>query len=151
MTEDLLRRLERLEDLEAIRRLKHRYGELCDEEYNADALVELFTEDGVWDAGELYGRFVGREAMHGFFKSISQTVMFALHTAFNEIIDIDGETARARWRAIIPATFKIEGSSVPYWTFSGYDDRMRKVNGEWRFTEVRSIIMRTGPHAEGWK
>ena len=151
MTSDLAARIQKLEDLEAIRRLKHLYGLLCDQDYDPDALVELFVDDGVWDAGELYGRHQGRKALHGFFSEISKTVTFALHVAFNEIIDIDGDAARARWRAILPSTIEVDGKSTAYWTFSGYDDRLRKVDGEWKFVEMRSIIERVGTHDAGWE
>ena len=57
----LEKRIQSLEDLEAIRKSKARYGQLCDERYmakeredleaKAKELSELFTEDGVWDGG----------------------------------------------------------------------------------------------------
>ena len=55
-------RLQRLEDIEAIQRLQIRYAELCDDGFDPDAIVDLFTPDGVWDCGD-YGRFVG-ETLH---------------------------------------------------------------------------------------
>ncbi|WP_197276990.1 nuclear transport factor 2 family protein [Sphingomonas profundi] len=153
MADDLAVRIARLEDIEAIRRLKHLYGLLCDDDYDADALVALFTEDGVWDAGELYGRYEGRAAMHAFFSQISKSVVFAIHTALNDIIDVDpgGETAVARFRAIIPSSLRTPEGDVPMWTLSGYEDRLRKVDGEWKFTEMRSIIRRVANHADGWE
>jgi hypothetical protein len=56
MTEmnDLLARIQKLEDLEEIRRLKHKYCGLCDAGFQAKELGRLFTEDGVWEAGEPY-------------------------------------------------------------------------------------------------
>ena len=47
-------RVLRLEAAEQIRILKADYCELCDADYPADALCELFTEDGVWDGGEVF-------------------------------------------------------------------------------------------------
>ncbi len=63
--EDLERRIKVLEDIEEIKRLKHRYCAYCDDSYDADALADLFTEDAVWDGGER-GRNDGREAIREF-------------------------------------------------------------------------------------
>jgi hypothetical protein len=38
-----------LEDAEAIRNLKARYAGLCDNQYDADGIASLFTEDAVWE------------------------------------------------------------------------------------------------------
>ena len=50
--ESLEKRIQVLEDIEEIKKLKHRYCALCDADYDADALAELFTEDAVWDGQE---------------------------------------------------------------------------------------------------
>ena len=60
--ERLERRLQTLEDAEAIRNLKARYAALCDQQYDADGLAALFTDDASWDSPGL-GRFDGREAI----------------------------------------------------------------------------------------
>src|ERR1700732_2629561 len=46
--ERLERRLQALEDAEAIRNLKARYAALCDAQYDADGIAMLFTEDALW-------------------------------------------------------------------------------------------------------
>ena len=61
MAED---QLQRLVDIEAIRALKVRYARYADAGYDADGLASLFTEDGVWDSGALFGRCVGRDAKY---------------------------------------------------------------------------------------
>ncbi len=57
-SDDLIRRLEKLEsrvrnleDTDAIRNLKARYAELCDDNYNPDGIAALFVEDAVWRVG----------------------------------------------------------------------------------------------------
>jgi hypothetical protein len=57
--ERIERRLQVLEDGEAIRNLKARYAALCDNQYDADGIASLFTEDAVWESPAL-GRFEGR-------------------------------------------------------------------------------------------
>jgi hypothetical protein len=146
----LMTRLKRLEDIEEIIRLKHRYCLLCDQNYDGEKIVKLFTPDGIWDAGELYGRFAGHDAMREFFRNIPASVSFAMHTAMNPIIDIEGETARATWQAVNPSTIMAGGKSVPHWSFSEYEDRLAKVDGRWLFTYMRSNIKTVAPHRDGW-
>jgi hypothetical protein len=61
-TQELEKRLQTLEDIETIKRLKARYCAMCDAGYDSDGLAGLFTEDAVWDGGS-FGRFEGREAI----------------------------------------------------------------------------------------
>jgi uncharacterized protein (TIGR02246 family) len=75
---DLERRIQRLEDIEAIKKLKAQYCAYCDDNYNAEGIASLFTEDGVWD-GEPRGVNNGREAIRQFFSRGHQRVPFAVH------------------------------------------------------------------------
>ena len=65
--EQMERRLQALEDAEAISNLKSRYAALCDDNYDADGIVALFAEDATWESPGL-GRFGGRDAIRSFFK-----------------------------------------------------------------------------------
>ena len=49
--EELESRVRTLEDTDAIRNLKARYAELCDDNYNPDGIAALFVEDAVWESG----------------------------------------------------------------------------------------------------
>jgi ketosteroid isomerase-like protein len=94
--ERLERRLQALEDAEAIRNLKARYAALCDNQYDADGIAILFTEDALWESPGL-GRFEGREAIRGFFRGASKIFSFAIHYSLNGQIEVEGDQARARW------------------------------------------------------
>jgi hypothetical protein len=76
--ERIERRLQALEDAEAIRNLKARYAALCDNQYDADGIASLFTEDAVWESPAL-GRFEGRNAIRNFFRGASGIFSFAIH------------------------------------------------------------------------
>lgn len=147
---DLLARLQKLEDLEAIRRLKHKYCGLCDAGFQADKLALLFTDDGVWEAGEPWGDFEGPEAIADFFRTMPDAVSFSIHALSNEEIDIDGTTATARWRTLIPATLKLPEGDVPHWMFCDYTDEYRKVDGRWLFSRIKADVIRTAAYSEGW-
>ena len=90
--ERLERRLQVLEDAEAIRNLKARYAALCDQQYDADGIAALFTEDALWGSPGL-GRFDGREAIRNFFRGASRIFSFAIHYSLNGQIEVDGDTA----------------------------------------------------------
>jgi Fe-S-cluster-containing dehydrogenase component len=49
--QELEKRLQALEEIEAIKRLKARYCAMCDAGYDSNGLAGLFTEDAVWDGG----------------------------------------------------------------------------------------------------
>jgi ketosteroid isomerase-like protein len=76
--ERMERRLQALEDAEAIRNLKARYAALCDDQYDADGIAALFTEDALWESPAL-GRFEGREAIRGFFRGASANGLAGFH------------------------------------------------------------------------
>ena len=48
--ERMERRLQALEDAEAIRNLKSRYAALCDDNYDAHGIAALFAQDATWKA-----------------------------------------------------------------------------------------------------
>ena len=100
-------RLQALEDAEAIRNLKARYAALCDAQYDADGIAMLFTEDALWESPGL-GRFEGREAIRGFFRGASGIFSFAIHYSLNGQIEVEGDTAQARWYLFMPCRWPRE-------------------------------------------
>src|SRR5215208_8312915 len=109
--EHLERRLQALKDAEAIRNLKARYAALCDDSYNADGIAGLFTEDAVWESPGL-GRFEGREAIRDFFQGASEIFSFAIHYSLNGHIEVDGDTAQARWYLFMPCTVTVGNQAM---------------------------------------
>jgi len=139
--------MQRLEDIEAIRRLKIRYAQFCDANYDPDGLASLFTEDAVWDGGDL-GVYEGREAIRAFFAGASQHFTFALHYILGHQIDIAPATneASGSWYILEPAT--VDGRAV--WIAATYNDRYRKVDGQWLFSRVNANIAFFTPFESGW-
>ena len=147
---EMIKRLQTLEDIEAIRKLKFRYASLCDYGYQAEELATLFTEDAVWEAGEPWGNFVGPDAIKNFFLTMPDRVSFAVHALSNGQIEVDEHDASASWRTLIPAGF-IEGDrNNPHWMFCDYKDTYRKVAGAWLFSRVIVNVTHTFAHTEGW-
>ena len=139
-------RLQRFEDIEEIRRLKVRYAELCDTGFDADAIIALFTPDGVWDAGE-FGRFIGEE-MRPYWDETARVTRAAMHYMVNHVVDLDPNGTDATGRCYLLATADREGTA--YWTAVKYEERYRKVGGTWRFTEMRLLPVFMTPFDQTW-
>jgi hypothetical protein len=148
--DELLQRLARLEAIEEIYRLKSQYCAYADDNFNPDGIASLFTEDAVWD-GETFGRYVGREAIRRHFKEDAGDFVFCAHLAMNPIIDIDGpDSARGKWRLIMPATMLANGEKEARWYLCGYDEEYKRVGGKWLFKSIKCHTNFFSPHRTAW-
>jgi hypothetical protein len=164
-TEDLSARIEALEarlaDVEAvlaIQNLKARYAELVDSRYTregprppdevdaiADEIVQLFSEDAVWDGGESLGLWKGRDEIKKRF--LEPTLQFTLHYFVKPQITVEGDRARARWDILAPITF---GNGKPGWMTGFEDDEYVRVDGQWLHSRMKLTIHFMAPHHKGW-
>lgn len=146
------------ESVLAIQTLKARYAELVDRRFSAGAVVDadrlaqvaeavagLFTPDGTWDGGPGLGRVTGRRAIAARLRE--PTLTFARHYFVNPRIEVDGDTAVARWDLLSPCR-RAEGTS--YW-MSGYeDDEYARVDGVWMHRSMTLTTVFMSPVGEGW-
>ena len=145
--EQIERGLRALEDAEAIRNLKARYAALCDKQYDADGIAMLFTEDALWESPGL-GRFEGREAIRGFFRGAPEIFSFAIHYSLNGRIEVDGDTAQARWYLFMPCT--VTAGNQAMWRASIDHETYVRVDGVWMFRHKRSEPLMNVPFETGW-
>jgi hypothetical protein len=145
--DDLQKRITRLEDIEAIKKLKAQYCAYCDDNYNPEALASLFIEGGVWDAGEGFGKHVGREAIKAFFRDVSKDITFAAHMVLNPIIEVEGDRATGQWYIIMPATLK---ETQAAWLLGKYDEEYVKIAGRWMYKSLKANILFFSPYEKGW-
>jgi len=141
------RRLQALEDAESIRNLKARYAALCDNQYDADGIAALFTKEAIWESPGL-GRFEGREAIRGFFKGASAIFSFAIHYSLNGHIEVDGDTASARWYLFMPCTVAVGNQAM--WRAGIDHESYLRVDGVWMFNHKRSEPLMSSPFEAGW-
>ncbi|MGE3594152.1 MAG: nuclear transport factor 2 family protein [Dehalococcoidia bacterium] len=146
----LIRSVERLEAINAIRQLKIRYCRFCDDGWKADAIAELFTADGVWEAGAGYGRHVGRQAIANYIGTLASTTTFSIHALRNDEIDVQGDMASGRWRTIVPVTVVTEGRPEPFLLFNDYQDDFRRSGNRWLFSHVRASVYGVASMKRGW-
>ena len=83
---ELEKRITRLEDIEAIKQLKARYCDICDDLHNPDRIASVFAEDGIWEGGE-FGQAKGHEAIRHLFSGFRDQFSFSQHNIMNPIIE----------------------------------------------------------------
>jgi len=131
--EDLAKRVQLLEDREAIRELILTYGAAHD---NRDyrTFASLFAREGEWVGG--LGSAKGPDAI---FELMNRTIGHnprpegsgTFHIMANERIEIDGDRAKARtqWLYLAPGEDR-----APRMVYLGhYDDEFVREDGQWKF------------------
>jgi uncharacterized protein (TIGR02246 family) len=141
-------RVRRLEEIEEIRRLKLTYAALCDDSYRPEALAGLFTPDGVWDGGDSYGVYRGREEIAGYWRGCADSIPFAIHLILNHIVDIVAPASAATGTCHLLQPMTLNGQAT--WAAVRYDEKYVVHDGEWRFAESRLTTLLLAPHASGW-
>ena len=145
--EDIAQRVQTLEDIEAIKKLKARYCAGADER-DEDKFVGCFTEDAVWDGGN-FGHFEGKAAIREFFGTIPQVLSFAIHYVMNPRIEVNGDTATGSWYLLEPCTM-VEGGEQATWGVAKYEEEYVREDGEWK---IRNLILAPEcwtPFDQGW-
>ena len=115
------RRLTRIEDIEAIKQLKARYCDICDDDHNPSKITSLFVEDGIWEGGE-FGKAQGHEAIRRLFQTFGRLISFSQHMVMNPIIEIAGNSAKGTWYFLGPFTFRKDNEAK--WVAVRYEDGM---------------------------
>lgn len=144
-------RLQALEDIEAIKKLKIRYCH-CADAQDYPTFSRLFTEDAVWD-GKPFGYAEGPKAIEEFLRTTqSQSLPFALHYVMNASVEVTGNTAVGQWYLLEPCTMTTNDGKQQQavWGTATYEDHFRKVNGEWKFTRVHLKPVFWTPFEHGW-
>jgi len=141
------RRLTRIEDIEAIKQLKARYCDICDDDHNPSKITSLFVEDGIWEGGE-FGKAQGYEAIRRLFQTFQKLISFSQHMVMNPIIEIEGNSAKGTWYFLGPFTFRKDNEAK--WVAVRYVDDYVKVNGEWKYKHLRANIRMSAAYDTGW-
>lgn len=144
--EDIAVRLQRLEDIEAIRGLKARYCRAVDER-DAAAWAALFTEDAIWDGGR-FGRYEGFAEVRRYFEQILQNLAFTIHYVMNPVIRVDGDRAHGTWYLFEPCTMA-EGSE-PVWGAGSYEEDYVRTGDGWKIRLLTLTSSFWTPYAQGW-
>ena len=147
---DLEARIRRLEDIEAIKQLKANYCAACDDNYDADRLASLFTQDAVWDGGGTFGVAEGREGIRRHFQGAAKRVTIARHQVMNPIIEITSDTATGHWLLFQPCTNADRSGEKAMWLAATYSDTYARIYGEWLLARTTIDVAFFTPFDQGW-
>lgn len=146
MAKTVEQRVQELEDRDQIKELTARYcwhvahGE-------GEAVAALFADDGVLEVTD--GSFKpvkGRDELLKFYRTSVNQPEMAIPFIQNHIIQVNGDEAEGTCG--IEARFTRNGESV---TAAGYyEDRYRRENGKWRFTQRKITFHHVVPLKVGW-
>jgi uncharacterized protein (TIGR02246 family) len=140
MADDVLARLQRLEDLAEIERLFYDYRRHLDAR-DLHAYSRLFCEDGEWSGRT--GSAVGPDAIQAMLEANLSPNPPApgatgWHIVSNPLIDLDGDraTASTTW-----AVIRRQPGDTPAMVLLGhYDDVLERERGRWRFKRRQAHI-----------
>ncbi|MFZ6050129.1 nuclear transport factor 2 family protein [Pseudomonas sp. CR3202] len=128
---NLEQRLARLEAVEAIRQLKHRYLNACDLK-QVEAIRDCFAQGEIAiDYGPV-GRFQDRDSFVALYQSLAcnERVIDLHHGANPEIELVAEDEAEARWALYY---FNLDGETGATRQLGGvYQDRYRRIDGQWK-------------------
>ena len=136
--EQIAGRLQRLEDIEAIRQLKARYLNACDQQ-DPEAVRACFAEGEVIIDMSYFGRCENRdEFVDGIFvpRGCHDHVLDMHHCANPEIEIIDAENATGVW-SLNYRNINTQDQTVTMLS-ALYHDEYRKVDGQWKVSRSRT-------------
>lgn len=144
----LEQRIQRLEDIDAIKKLKNTYH-LYINDCRFDEFGELFTENATVDMGYMGGEpepWHGRAEIAEKFAGIPDALNQIKQFIHNHTIEVDGDDASG-W-AMLEARYGSDGN--PFNVAAKYDDTYKRVDGKWLFDTMKVTFYFTVPMEAGW-
>jgi len=142
-------RIQVLEDIEDIRKLKARYCAGCDDDHNPETLAALWTEDGSWEATGM-GKWEGRARVKEFMTIMrtSGRLRNSAHNVFNPIINVDGDRATGHWRLLMLYTGNVPDGGVQFFRIIGwYKEEYVRQDGTWLFQSLYCEVEENAPYS----
>jgi hypothetical protein len=141
-------RMQIQEDIKEITELKSRYCRAADCGWDRSApdgaaMIGLFAENGVWDAGS-FGVAMGHKEILEFF-SVTRNI-FGIHYVMNPEIKVNGDTATGHWSFFCPGS----AGTTFLWIGGTYDDEFVRTPQGWKFKTLKVTIAFTSPPEKGF-
>ncbi|MGD0277600.1 MAG: nuclear transport factor 2 family protein [Syntrophales bacterium] len=139
----LEQRIQRLEDVEAIKKIQATYGHYVNRGWNDKVMfykkvTAMFTEDATWEAPAMGVLAQGRGEISEMFEDMSASNEFFMHSFSNPIIDIGGDTAKAQWLLLLGGNFEDKTTL----TYASYDNDYVRTSQGWLIKAIRLYIAR---------
>jgi hypothetical protein len=147
---ELAKRVQRLEDIEAIKQLKAEYADACDDMYNPKRMRDLFTKDAVWDGEkEGFGKYEGLDAVCGFFDGAKNSLLFGVHFFLQPRIKILSDTEAEGVFYLWQTSSMANGKDI---FLAGLEfDKYRKENGKWKMSHMTLKLFYAADIKQGWR
>jgi SnoaL-like domain len=135
-------RIQRLEDIEAIKKVTAAYSTYVDRGLNGkdvdvDKLLDVFTEDATWTNAAKNINAVGRSEVVKMLNDPNGST-FVMHNFTSPIIEHEEDTARATWVLWVAVTIKDTVTEI----FHKVDSEYVRTPAGWL---IRSIHLHFGP------
>ncbi|MGC1237418.1 MAG: nuclear transport factor 2 family protein [Acidimicrobiales bacterium] len=118
-----------MNDFEAIQQLVSRYN-IAFDDMDVEGWIECFTEDAYFNRSNAERSYRGHDELRELINEFSTTFK-GRHITTNYDIHVDGD--RATMSCYLQLLDRDNNHSVAM--FAVYDDELRKVGGEWKFTQ----------------
>ncbi|MFN8356343.1 MAG: nuclear transport factor 2 family protein [Spirosomataceae bacterium] len=133
------KRLQILEDKEAIKDLTYQYAFYINQgwndiEINAESLMNIFTADAVWESQIMQIKVSGINDIINSLKEETKSVLFAMHSYSNPIIKIDDKTAKGNWLFWVISKMEKDKTNQVYMS---QDIEYTNTSQGWRINSVR--------------
>ena len=156
----LKKRLQILEDEQAIARVKARYINYNDGGWSEqgpthsfpEEVAELFTDDGIWDGRPVSGYAEGKDKIRELFTNF-QVMPFIVHYVANPLILVDGDTAIGHWHALIAAKMPEQENNTggqARWTLGLYKENFVRTSDGWKIKKLRFEPAANTNYDTGW-
>ena len=147
----LEQRVQTIEDINAIHKLKAIYCDACDDDHNGEAVAKLFVENGRWHRSDREP-YIGKKAIADYMFSIRDAggIARSAHTISNPIITIEGDTASADWRFTMtytePQQTQNNTATAVNTIIGRYQDTYVKIDGNWYFESITVVVEQRGSY-----
>ena len=152
-------KIQRLEDIEEIKKLQRAYGFYL-EHWMAEDLVDLFADGEDTELWIAAGKFKGKEAVSRLFLQGNQDKFRISRNEFmHQVMQLSGivhvnpggKTAKGRWYGFGANAFPVEGGKVsPSWMDGVYEVNYVKENGKWKMKKVHWCLTFRAPWTESF-
>ena len=145
---ELVGKVQRLEDIEAIRTLKNTYH-LCINDRLFSRISGLFTDDALVDFGYMNNTvdpWKGAAQIHEGFRFVETNLSEIKQFIHSHTIDVHGDAASG-W-SFLEARYGLADKSFN--VAGKYEEDYRRVNGKWLFSRMTIQFYFTTPHELGW-
>ena len=131
-------RIQRLEDIEAIKDLTARYSFHINKGWNnkqvhVEAMPEIFAEDAVWESKAMKVKASGMQEIMQALKEGTEHTDFSMHSYTNPIIRVDGGHASGNWLFWIGSK---RNGGPPNQVYMSEDITYTKAENGWRVKTV---------------